>query len=234
MCLKMTMPHSTHYRQSMLLPLAILVLEVCPSCAVTPRLAPHGSQAFPDRSKPRPNAPPSQPRQTQAGRADSRYRPPTNFSELQAVAGAVAKTSGRQIRWRVTHGDNPGPLARIRGGLDDCTIFVHPVAARTVPPNTWAFIFGHEFAHRVESLGSHSQTNPSNELKADIAGARYAMAAGYRLEAFLGWVLAEPSQTSATHGSLRERVRAIAAHFGIPQNVIQAEAQRYSRYRAGR
>ena len=228
------MPHSTHCRLTALLALAILVLGVCPSCAVTPRLAPHGSQAFPARSKPRPNAPPSQPRQTRAGRADSRYRPATSFSELQAVAGAVAKTSGRDIRWRLALGSDPGPLARIRGGLDDCTIFLHPVAARTVPTNTWAFIFGHEFAHRVEGLGSHSQTSPSNELKADIAGARYAMAAGYRLEAFLGWVLAEPNQTSATHGSLRERVRAIAAHFGIPQNVIQAEAQRYSRYRAGR
>lgn len=228
------MPHSTHYRLTALLALAILVLGVCPSCAVTPRLAPHGSQAFPARSKPRPNAPPSQPRQTRAGRADSRYRPATSFSELQAVAGAVAKTSGRDIRWRLALGSDPGPLAKIRGGLDDCTIFLHPVAARTVPPNTWAFIFGHEFAHRVEGLGNHSQTSPSNELKADIAGARYAMAAGYRLEAFLGWVLAEPNQTSATHGSLRERVRAIAAHFGIPQNVIQAEAQRYSRYRAGR
>ena len=165
---------------------------------------------------------------------DSRYRPPTNFSELQAVAGAVAKTSGRDIRWRLTHGTNPGPLAKIRGGLDDCTIFLHPVAARTVPPNTWAFIFGHEFAHRVEGLGSHSQTNPANELKADIAGARYAMAAGYRLEAFLGWTLAEPNQTSTSHGSLRERVRAIAKHFGIPQNVIQREAQRYSKYRTAR
>ena len=116
--------------------------------------------------------------------------------------------------------------------MDDCTISIHPIAARKVPPNTWAFIFGHEFAHRVERLGNHSQTNPSNELKADIAGARYAMAAGYRIEAFLGWVLTEPNQSSMSHGSLHERVRSIAAHFGIPQTVIQAEAKRYSTYRA--
>ena len=230
----MTMRRPPHFLKSLLLSLAILALGVGPSCAVSPRLAPNGSQAFPDRSKPRASAAPSQPRRAQAGRADPRYRPATNFSELQAVAGEVAKTSGRQIRWRLTHGDNPGPLAKIRGGLDDCTIFVHPVAARKVPPNTWAFIFGHEFAHRVEGLGSHSQTNPANELKADIAGARYAMAAGYRLEAFLGWTLAEPNQTTTSHGSLRERVRAIAKHFGIPQNVIQREAQRYSKYRTAR
>jgi hypothetical protein len=176
-------------------------------------------------------ASPSQFRPAKGRYPDPRYRPAVNFSELQAVAGKVAKATGREIHWRLVLGNNPGPLALIRGDLDDCTIHIHPIAARTVPPNTWAFIIGHEFAHRVESLGSHSQSNPSNELKADIAGARYAMATGYRLEAFLGWVLTEQNQSSNSHGSLHERVRAIAAHFGIPQNVIQSEARRYSAYR---
>ncbi len=150
-----------------------------------------------------------------------------NFAELRKVAGRVAKSTRRVIHWQLESGANPGPLARISGGIDDCTIYIHPVAARQVPPNTWAFIIGHEFAHRVENLGSHSQTNPSNELKADLAGARYAMTAGYRLEAFLGWVLAQPDQSTNSHGSLHQRVRKVAAHFGIPQNVIQAEARRY-------
>jgi hypothetical protein len=144
----------------------------------------------------------------------------------------VAKASGRQIRWSLAHGTNPGPLATIRGSADDCTIYIHPVAARKVPPNTWAFIFGHEFAHLLEDLGTHSQTSPANELKADIAGARYAMAAGYRIESFLGWVLTEPNQQTDSHGSLHRRVQAISAHFRIPQSAIQAQAQRYSKYRA--
>lgn len=165
---------------------------------------------------------------------DPRYRPPVNISELRAVAAKVAKATGRDIRWRLELGTNPGPLALIRGGLDNCTIQIHPVAARTVPPNTWAFIFGHEFAHRVENLGSHSQSNPANELKADIAGARYAMAAGYRIEAFLGWALTEPDRSTNSHGSLHERVNAIAAHFGIPQRVIREQAKRYSTTRATR
>lgn len=165
---------------------------------------------------------------------DPRYRPPVNFSELQAVAGQVAKTSGRNIRWRLELGKDPGPLAKIRGGLDDCTITIHPVAARKVPPNTWAFIFGHEFAHLVENLGTHSQTNPSNELKADIAGARYAMAAGYRIEAFLGWVLTERDQSTDSHGTLRDRVQAIATRFGVHPNVIREETRRYSGYRTNR
>ena len=165
---------------------------------------------------------------------DPRYRPATNFSELQAVAGQVAKTSGRKINWRLVTGKEPCTLVTIRGGLDDCTITIHPVAARTVSPNTWAFLFGHEFAHLAENLGTHSETNPATELKADIAGARYAMASGYRLDAFLGWVLTEQDQATESHGTLKARVQVIATRFGIHQSQIKAEAQRYSKSRSSR
>jgi len=173
-------------------------------------------------------------RRLPTGRPDPRYRKSAGFAELRAVAGEVARASGRKIGWDIKAGSNPGPLVRISGNVDDCTIYVHPVAASKVPPNTWAFLFGHEFAHFTENLGSHSATSPSNELKADIVGARYAMAAGYRIEAFLGWVLTEPDQQTASHGSLHRRVQAIAAHFGVPQAVIQEETRRASRYRAKR
>jgi hypothetical protein len=163
---------------------------------------------------------------------DPRYRPPVHFAELQAVARQVATATGRDINWHLALGTDPGPLALIRGDLNNCTILIHPVAARKVPPNTWAFIFGHEFAHLVDNLGNHSQNNPANELKADIAGARYAMAAGYRIESFLGWVLAEPAHESTSHGSLRGRVHSIAAHFNVPRSAIQAQRQRYVIYRA--
>ena len=213
------MPLSPHTLRSKLSALAATMLLACPACSTTAySQTPRASGKRPPVSTARPTAP----------YPDPRYRPPVNLSELRAVAGKVAKATGREIHWRLELGANPGPLALIRGGLDDCTILIHPVAARTVPPNTWAFIFGHEFAHRVENLGNHSQSNPSNELKADIAGARYAMAGGYRIEAFLGWVLTEPNRSTNSHGSLHQRVNAIAAHFGIPQRVIQAQAKRYS------
>ncbi len=183
------------------------------------------------RAYARPHAPPSANRPSKGRYPDPRYRPALNFAELQAVAGQVAKTSGRKINWRLRLGKDPGPLAVIRGTLNDCTITIHPVAARKVPPNTWAFIFGHEFAHLVTGVGPHSPTNPKIELQADIAGARYAMAAGYRLEAFLGWVLTERDQPATSHGSLRGRVQAIAKRFGLRQSVIQEEVRRYSRYR---
>ena len=212
--------------------LAATALLICPACNMTPMPAPEAAptpQPYVERLAV--NSTQSGLRPTDRRYPDPRYRPPVNFAELQAVAGNVAKSTGREIQWRIALGNNPGPLARITGGMDNCTIHLHPIGARQVPPNSWAFIFGHEFAHRVESLGNHSQSNPSNELKADIAGARYAMAAGYRLEAFLGWVLTEPNQSSNSHGSLHQRVQSIAAHFGIPQSVIQAEAKRYLNYR---
>jgi hypothetical protein len=177
---------------------------------------------------------PSRIRPATARYPDPRYRPPVDFTELKAVASQVAKTTGREIHWRLALGKDPGPLATIRGGLNDCTILIHPVAARKLPPNTWAFIFGHEFAHLVENLGNHSNNNPANEWKADIAGARYAMAAGYRIESFLGWVLTEPNQDTKSHGSLRDRVNAIATHFNVPLNTIQAQEKRYVKYRASK
>lgn len=225
----MTLPSLPQSLISKLPALAASALLACPACSTTGySQTPRAGGKRPPVNTSRPNLPPA------AGSyPDPRYRPAT-LSELRAVAGKVARATRREIHWRLELGANPGPLAVIRGGMDDCTILIHPVAARSVPPNTWAFIFGHEFAHRVENLGSHSQSNPANELKADIAGARYAMASGYRLEAFLGWVLTEPDQSSNSHGSLHQRVHSIAAHFGIPQRVIRAEAKRYSARQAKR
>lgn len=214
----MTICSFPHGLRLKLLVMATTALVASPSCMSAPKV-PRATPAVAIRP-------------VKARYPDPRYRPPLNVSELQAIASRVAKASGREIRWRLVLGEDPGPLARVRGGLDDCTITIHPIGARKLPPNTWAFIFGHEFAHLVENLGNHSQNNPSNELKADIAGARYAMAAGYRLEAFLGWVLTEPNHRTKSHGSPRDRVSKVGAHFGIPQNVIQAEAKRYSANRA--
>lgn len=129
--------------------------------------------------------------------------------------------------WHLKPGKNPGPLVSIGGVVENCTIFAHPVAAGQIPPNTWAFLFGHEFAHLVDHLGAASDTTPAKELRADIAGARYAMAAGYRLDTYLGWVLSEPDQSSDSHGSLRGRVKSIATHFRIPFSAIEAQASRY-------
>lgn len=228
-------PFNYGFLRFMLRVLAAIGLVACQSCTGEPVSTADGSRATFERGAPQavttPSVWPSQILSSKRRYPDPRYRPATNFAELQVVAGQVAKTSGSKIRWRLALGKNPGPLVMIRGDLDDCVITIHPVAARKVPPNTWAFIFGHEFAHLVERLGTHSQTHPSDELKADIEGARYAMAAGYRVEAFLGWALTERDQSSLSHGTLRERVQAIAARYGVRPKAIQEEARHYSWYR---
>jgi hypothetical protein len=215
------------------LPFFAFLLLACQACLAQPRSVAGDSRNSP-AARARQAAAASKPaavpfRRPQDRYPDPRYRAPVDLAELRSVAAKVARSSGRVIHWQLALGEDPGPLAKISGGIDDCRISIHPVASRRVPPNTWAFIFGHEFAHRVESLGSHGRTSPANELKADIAGARYAMTAGYRLESFLGWMIAQPDQKTASHGSLHQRVHAIAAHFRIPKNVIQAEAERHSK-----
>lgn len=219
---------------------AFVSLVILPSCAMEPVPAPRESRnspghvARPQEVKKKTPRPASTIRRAKDARPDPRYRPPANFAELQAVAGEVANATGRKINWHLQRGAAQGPLVSIRGTLQNCTITVHPVAAQKVPPNTWAFLFGHEFAHLVEELGTHSATNPATELKADIAGARYAMAAGYRIEAFLGWVLTEPNKETRSHGSLERRVKAISTHFGVPKASVQAEARRAADHRAKR
>lgn len=195
---------------------AIAVIVASPVLAKPPMASP---------GSPRP--PVSQTSRT--GYPDPRYRAPVNFAELQAVANQVAKASNRTSKWQLALGKDPGPLARIVVKPDQSTIYLHPVAAKVLPPNTWAFIFGHEFAHDIKGLEYRGPDNPDIELQADIAGARYAMAAGYRIEAFLGWVLTEPNTRSESHGSLHDRVWLIAEHFRIPKNVIRAEAKKYSK-----
>ena len=209
--------------------LLALALALVASCASVPAQDHRG--IGPDRGAGR-AARASPPRRGMEARPDPRYRPPADLRELQAVAGEVAAATGRRIRWRLRLGPAQGPLVKIRGTVADCTITLHPVAARKVPPNTWAYLFGHEFAHLVEDLGTHGAATPADELKADIAGARYAMAAGYRLDAFLGWVTTEPDQTTATHGTLHQRVQQIARRYGISQKTIDAEARRARKYRA--
>ena len=224
------------FHRSLPTTLAAIALGVCTSCSGQSVPGSSISRTSPARGGPGPmvKADASGSRRQPGGRPDPRYRPPTDFSELQAVAGEVAKATGRKVNWHLERGKNPGPLISIRGSVGNCTIFIHPVAARQVPPNTWAFLFGHEFAHLVEELGDPADTTPAKELEADISGARYAMAAGYRLESFLGWVLTESDQSSSSHGSLSKRVKSIAARFRIPQTAIQAQARRYSTRQAPR
>lgn len=205
--------------------LAAVALVISNSCSGQAK--PGSMVSRPPSARPTSNAGASHLPSWPGGRPDPLYRHPADFSELRAVASEVARATGRKIGWHLKLGKNPGPLVSIGGVVGNCTIFAHPIAAGQIPPNTWAFLFGHEYSHLVDDLGAPSDTTPAKELRADIAGARYAMAAGYRLDAFLGWILSQPDQSSDSHGSLRGRVKSIATHFHIPFSAIEAQARRY-------
>jgi hypothetical protein len=142
--------------------------------------------------------------------------PPLEFWELDHIARRVAAVCGRELAGPVRSNGNPkGPVASIQaiGGKDRIT--VNPRAAREIPPNAWAFIFGHEFAHQVHGFGHRGHTDPQQELRADILGARYAMDAGFSLETYLRWMLSRKPTSTESHGNLHTRARGLAKHYGI-------------------
>ena len=111
--------------------------------------------------------------------------------------------------------------------MDDGVIRVHPRAATQIPPNSWAFIFGHEFAHQTQHFGQFGKTSPELELRADIIGAQYARKAGFDLAAHLGWILSCRNQYSSSHGDWHARAEATARHFGISPTELRLQANRY-------
>lgn len=158
---------------------------------------------------------------------DPRYRPPTGIDELDRVASMVSRASGGGFRGSIGLGPDPGPTCRIRGRRDGGEILVHPVALNRVPPNSWAFIFGHEFAHQSGRYGAHGSTTPELELRADIEGVEFARQAGFDLTAHLGWIFSRPDHASEIHGGNHDRAEAVARHYGIHPDEIRSHVQRY-------
>ena len=158
---------------------------------------------------------------------DPRFRAPLNIEEIDRVASMVAKATGQRVSGTIIVSEE-SPLARIRGSLDAGEILINPRAAVTIPPNSWAFIIGHEFAHLTHNLGLHGQTSPELEFQADVVGARYAMDAGFDLSAHIAWTLSRTSgQWSASHGSLHDRAQRLGAFYQIPRERVMANLRRY-------
>lgn len=158
---------------------------------------------------------------------DPKYRAPMDFAEIQDVARRVVLASGKKIRITVKTGADPSPPCVARGNRHQGVIIINPRAAKQIPPNSWAFIIGHEIAHLVEEIGPHESTTPKVELEADIIGARYAMNAGFRLDAYLGWLLSIPVEDSKSHGSMRHRAYSVARHYGMSDAQIRRQRQWY-------
>lgn len=164
---------------------------------------------------------------TQRRLPDPRFRPSFDTEELDRVASMVGKATGHQVSGTISISEESS-LARIRGPLDNGEILINPRAAATIPPNSWAFIIGHEFAHRTHDLGNHGQTNPELEFQADVVGARYAMDAGFDLTAHIAWTLSRTgNRWSQSHGSLHDRAERLGHRYGISQQAVAHMNWRY-------
>lgn len=164
-----------------------------------------------------------------AGRqlSDPRFRPPFGVWEIDRVASMVAKASGSQAAGSIVVSE-ASPLGSIHGPLEAGEIHINPRAAATIPPNSWAFIIGHEFAHRTHDIGNHGQTSPEEESKADVVGAGYAIKAGFDLSAHIAWTLSRLSDNwSPSHGSLHDRANRLGAYYGIRREAVMANLRRY-------
>lgn len=162
---------------------------------------------------------------------DPRYRPAFGLWEIDRVACMVARATCEQLQGTVNvANDTRAPFASMRGSADGGDILINPRAAVEVPPNTWAFVMGHEFAHRIHGFGYRYDTDPEQELRADIIGAKYAMDAGFDLPAHLAWILMRPDGWSGTHGSRHERAVQLAEHFGVSPEDIRIHFRRYQQF----
>lgn len=148
--------------------------------------------------------------------SDLRYRPATGIEEIKGIARTVAAQTGADIRGYIEFFDSiSAPLSSTRITGPRAEIRINPRAAAEIPANSWAFVMGHEFAHQVSSPKRHGGLNPVEEMRADIAGAEYAVQAGFDVAAHIGWMLTLSNVDSPSHGSWHKRALRLAAHFGI-------------------
>jgi hypothetical protein len=188
-------------RRASVIPLLLLVAGLS-SCVMPP---------FPPAER---GAPPVPPERLAPPAMAS--RPARGLWEIERVARRVARATGKPLAIAVAeHPTSRSPVASMYHRPDGGRILVNPRAAQRVPLNSWAFIFGHEFAHHVHRFGHRGHTDPEQELRADILGAEYAMAAGYELVPYLRWMLDHSSSVTRSHGSMQERAYAMARHFGV-------------------
>jgi hypothetical protein len=158
---------------------------------------------------------------------DPRFRSAYGVWELDKVASMVAKATGQRASGSIIVSEE-SPLARVRGPLDGGEILINPKAAATIPPNSWAFIIGHEFAHQTHNLGNHGGTNPELEFQADVIGARYAMDAGFDLSAHIAWTLSRTgNRWTQSHGSLHDRAERLGHRYRIPPQRVADMFRRY-------
>lgn len=168
---------------------------------------------------------------------DPRFRTVIGLNELQNIVNLIAEKNRLHVRVTVAE-DMSGTvaIARVTGVALAGRIEVNPQLARILPPNTWAFILGHEIAHLVEIRAQHASGPDfrSLEWNADLIGAGYAVRAGFDLAAHLGWVFSRPDQGNPQHGGDHERAMHIASRYSVDWAAVRACQSRYGHGTTGR
>jgi hypothetical protein len=160
---------------------------------------------------------------------DPRYRGPVELWELEAVAFMVASASGLPIAGYIEVAkDEDAPLIKMRGPLTNNVLVLNPLAVRGIPPNSWAFIFGHEFALRTRTKSEDPSAMSQAELerRADRVGATFARAAGFDLGAHLAWALGPRRELTDAEQATAAAVMAMAKDFRIPRWRIEMHGRR--------
>ncbi|MEX0287774.1 MAG: hypothetical protein AB3N14_01580 [Flavobacteriaceae bacterium] len=148
------------------------------------------------------------------------YSYPRNVGDLEQIAKSVARQAKFSRNFRLIVDPNLRSscnigsvggevLIRLRPPLDDRSL------------NTWAFIFGHEFYQITYGPAKYGPNpKPQDESEADIEGARYAIAAGYNVAEYIGWMTTLVGYSSS-HGSWQNRANALVRAFNVRPNEYQ-------------
>jgi hypothetical protein len=133
--------------------------------------------------------------------------------QLEAVASRELAASGLKLSGRIVlDAARSRDFAAIdfRGGPGALVIYVHPTPIKQFDLNTWAFVLGHELAHAVTRRANTAQS----EQEADVIGARLAIAAGFDLKKYIGFLYTLKGGPE-THGTWQERARNLEKHFNV-------------------
>ena len=91
------------------------------------------------------------------------------------------------------------------------TIYVDSYELSNKSNNTWAFVLGHELAHKYYGAGGTA----SSEWSADELGARWAINAGYNVSKYINSILNDYDSCSKSHGCWHSRAHNLARKFGV-------------------
>ena len=94
------------------------------------------------------------------------------------------------------------------------SIYVHSQKLAYESYNTWAFVMGHELAHKYLGRGG----TPKSEWDADIYGARWAINSGYEVRTYVSALLDHPDSCGPSHGCWHGRAHNIARRYGVRLN----------------